>query len=123
MANIDLEVVYANKLRKFGFNDGERFQDAFVESVNSAFAEFNSDIFETATLSYLADFAAISNDSGLSDRYASAFNYGIDYHLQESGEYAVEEQVERERKWYIRGIKQARTIYQQETTYVNPLGI
>jgi hypothetical protein len=48
---------------------------------------------------------------------------GLDYHLQDGGEWALEPEPERERKWYGRGIKDARNIFQQTTTYTSPLGV
>lgn len=65
----------------------------------------------------------VEPSSSLSSRYKSPFDMGLDYHLQDGGEWAIEPESERERKWYGRGIRQARNIYQQTTTYSNPLGI
>ena len=64
----------------------------------------------------------IEPSSGLDSQYRSPFNMAIDYHLQDGGEWAIEPEAERERKWYQRGIKQARNIYQQNSTYTPPLG-
>jgi hypothetical protein len=47
----------------------------------------------------------------------------LDYHIQDGGEWSIEPDVDLERKWYGRGIKQARNIYQSIATYVNPLGL
>ena len=123
MANIDLTKIYTAKLRKFGMNDGTRFQDAFVSAVNNTFGELNSEVFEAQTLTYLTDYSEVGNDSGLSDRFLQPFNAAVDFHLQESGEYATEAKDDRERLWYGRGMQQARTVYQQQTTYTNPLGV
>lgn len=65
----------------------------------------------------------IEPSSGLDSQYMAVLNMGLDYHLQDGGEWAIEPEVERERKWYGRGIKQARNIFQNNTTYSNPLGI
>ena len=61
--------------------------------------------------------------SGLDSQYRSPFNMGLDYHLQDGNEFAIEVEPERERKWYVRGIPMARNIMQNNTTYTNPLGI
>jgi hypothetical protein len=65
----------------------------------------------------------IEPSSGLSTRYKAVLDMGLDYHLQDGGEWALEIEPERERKWYGRGIKDARNIFQQTTTYTSPLGI
>jgi hypothetical protein len=65
----------------------------------------------------------IEPSSGLSTRYVSPFSMAIDYHLQDGGEWAIEAEPERERKWYGRGIQNARNTFQNTTTYTNPLGI
>jgi hypothetical protein len=54
-------------------------------------------------------------------RYRSALEMGLDYHLQDGGQYGLEPEPERERKWYTRGIQSAREVYKQNTTYVSPL--
>ena len=58
----------------------------------------------------------------LSDQWRSVLDMGTDYHLQDGGEWAIEPEQERERKWYLRGLKMARGILQNESTYVGPLG-
>jgi hypothetical protein len=65
----------------------------------------------------------IEPSSGLSTRYKAILDMGLDYHLQDGGEWALEPEPERERKWYGRGIKDARNIFQQTTTYTSPLGV
>jgi hypothetical protein len=65
----------------------------------------------------------IQPSSGLDSQYRSVFDMGIDYHLQDGGEWAIENEAERERKWYSRGIPMARNVLQNNTTYTNPLGI
>lgn len=65
----------------------------------------------------------IEPSNSLSTRYFAPFNMGIEYHLQEGGEWALEPIADRERKWYGRGIQQARNIFQQTTEYINPLQI
>jgi hypothetical protein len=65
----------------------------------------------------------IEPSSGLSTLYISPFSMAIDYHLQDGGEWAIEAEPERERKWYGRGIKDARNTFQNTTTYTNPQGI
>lgn len=65
----------------------------------------------------------IEPSSGLDERYLADFNMGLDFHLQDGGEFAIEPEEERERKWYGRGIRDARDLYQQNTAYVNPLGL
>lgn len=64
----------------------------------------------------------IEPSSGLDSQYRAVLNMGLDYHLQDGGEWAIEPEIERERKWYTRGIRQARNIFQQNTTYSNTLG-
>ena len=65
----------------------------------------------------------IEPSSGLDQLYVSPFDMGLDYHLQDGGEWAIEAEPERERKWYGRGIQNARNTFQNNTTYSNPLGI
>jgi hypothetical protein len=65
----------------------------------------------------------IEPSSGLDQLYVSPFDMGLDYHLQDGGEWAIEAEPERERKWYGRGIQNARNTFQNTTTYSNPLGI
>ncbi len=64
----------------------------------------------------------IEPSSGLDSQYLSPFNMGLDFHLQDGGEWAIEPEAERERKWYGRGIRNAKNILQHNTTYVDPLG-
>jgi hypothetical protein len=59
----------------------------------------------------------------LDERYRSVLDMGLDYHLQDGGEWAIEPDQERERKWYVRGIRMGRTIHQSMTAYHGPLGI
>jgi hypothetical protein len=65
----------------------------------------------------------IEPSSGLNELYLSPFDMALDYHLQDGGEWAIEPEVERERKWYGRGVKNATNTFQNTTTYTNPLGI
>ena len=65
----------------------------------------------------------IESSSTLAEKYSTVLNAGLDFHLQDGGEWGLEPDVERERKWYGRGIKDGRAIYKQDVTYVNPLGI
>ena len=65
----------------------------------------------------------IEPSSGLDQLYVSPFDMALDYHLQDGGEWAIEAEPERERKWYSRGIQNARNTFQNTTTYSNPLGI
>ena len=78
----------------------------------------------TATVaSPVWEIAYIEPSSGLDQLYVSPFDMGLDYHLQDGGEWAIEAEPERERKWYSRGIQNARNTFQNTTTYSNPLGI
>ena len=96
MANINLYELYNNKRRKFGVNDSSRYQGAFVEAVNHAFATFNSEIFQADTLEYIQDFNDI-----ISQRLASftqlAFDDGENMFAAMSGReyWAVEYHLER----------------------------
>jgi hypothetical protein len=65
----------------------------------------------------------IEPSSGLNVRYVAPFNAAIDYHLQEGNEWALENEPDRERRWYKRGVQNARNTFQNTTTYSNPLGI
>jgi hypothetical protein len=65
----------------------------------------------------------IEPSSGLNVRYVAPFDMAMDYHLQDGGEWAIEAEPERERKWYNRGVQNARNTFQNTTTYSNPLGI
>ena len=65
----------------------------------------------------------IEPSSSLSTRYSSPFSMAIDYHLQDGGEWSIDSDLDLQSKWYGRGIRQARNIYQQTTTYTSPLGI
>lgn len=56
MANINLYELYNNKRRKYGVNDSSRYQGAFVEAVNHAFATFNSEVYQADTLCHINDF-------------------------------------------------------------------
>lgn len=59
----------------------------------------------------------------LDARYRSALSMGLDFHLQDGGQWGLEPEVERERKWYSRGISSAREVYSQITPYISPLNI
>lgn len=59
----------------------------------------------------------------LGETYRSVFNMGLDYHLQDGGEWAIEPDVERERKWYMRGMRMARDIRHSIEGVSGPLGI
>ena len=63
----------------------------------------------------------IEPSTGLDERYRSPMEYGIDWHLQDGGQWALEDDSDREVKWYGRGIRAARNTYQQLTTYKSPL--
>jgi len=63
----------------------------------------------------------IEPSTGLDFRYRSALEMGLDYHLQDGGQFGLEPEPERERKWYNRGVKSAREAYSQLTTYISPL--
>ena len=47
--------------------------------------------------------------------------YGLDWHLQDGGVWGLEDDGDREKKWYGRGIRSARNTNQQLTTYISPL--
>jgi len=65
----------------------------------------------------------IAPSSGLDSQYRAIFNTALDFHLQDGGEWSIEPEPERERKWYGRGIKNARNIYRNNSTYIPPLGV
>jgi hypothetical protein len=65
----------------------------------------------------------IEPSTSLDFRYRAPFEMGLDFHLQDGGQWALEPEAERERKWYGRGIRSARSTFQQLTPYINPLGI
>jgi hypothetical protein len=72
----------------------------------------------------------VEPSSGLDSQYRSVFDIGLDYHLQDGGEWAIESEASRYQKWYgdpstkqKGGIQMARNIYQINTTYTSPLGI
>ena len=64
----------------------------------------------------------VEPDNGLDSSFLSPFNMAVDYHLQDGGEWAIEPSIEREKKWYERGIRMARGIYQDSLTFTGPLG-
>lgn len=61
MANINLYEAYNNKRRKYGVNDSSRYQQAFVEATNMAFADFNAEVFCDDTLEYIRSFNDVIN--------------------------------------------------------------
>jgi hypothetical protein len=63
----------------------------------------------------------IEPSTGLDFRYRSALEMGLDYHLQDGGQFGLEPEPERERKWYGRGIRSARQAFSQQSTYKSPL--
>ncbi len=63
----------------------------------------------------------IEPSTGLDFRYRSALEMGLDYHLQDGGQFGLEPEPERERKWYGRGIRSAREALSQQSTYTSPL--
>lgn len=65
----------------------------------------------------------VEPSSTLSNNWRSVLDKGLDYHLQDGGEWAIEPEDERERKWRDTGIKDGRRIQQIESTYTNPLGV
>lgn len=67
--------------------------------------------------------AYIEDSCELDERYHSPLSMGIEYHLQDGRQWAIDPDGDWERKWYLRGIPMAREIYRQNTTYRNPLGI
>jgi hypothetical protein len=116
-------------------------QTRFLSSATAIYDFFmNFDSLKTATTDTLVDAIGsydlvglpdplvwetvyIEPSSGLSTRYKAVLDMGLDYHLQDGNEWAIEPEAERERKWYGRGIKDARNIFQQTTTYTSPLGV
>ena len=64
----------------------------------------------------------IQPSSSLDSQYKAVFNDCINYYLQEGGEWAIEPDDDSERKW-LRAIKRAKKVYQNNTTYTNPLGL
>ena len=78
----------------------------------------------TATVDTPAwEFRYVEPSTNLDQAYISPFQSGVDFHLQESGEWAMEPEGDRERRWYGRGIRQARSTFRIKTPYQNPLGI
>jgi hypothetical protein len=65
----------------------------------------------------------IEPSTSLDFRYRSSFEMGLDYHIQDGGQFGLEPESERERKWYGRGIRSAREVYSQQTPYISPLNI
>ncbi len=63
----------------------------------------------------------VEPSTGLDERYRASLEYGLDWHLQDGGVWGLEDDGDRERKWYRRGIQAARNATQQLTTYVSPL--
>lgn len=63
----------------------------------------------------------IEPTTGLDERFRSALEYGLDWHLQDGGVWGLEDDGDREQKWYTRGIRSARNTNQQLTTYKSPL--
>lgn len=97
------------------------------DSLKSATTDTLVDVIDSLELVGLADplvweVVYIEPSSGLDNQYLSPFNMGLDFHLQDGGEWAIEPEAERERKWYGRGIRNAKNIRQHNTTYVDPLG-
>ena len=63
----------------------------------------------------------IEPTTGLDERYRAALEYGLDWRLQDGGVWGLEDDGDRENKWYKRGIRSARNTNQQLTTYISPL--
>lgn len=59
---------------------------------------------------------------GLDERYLSSFNNAIDYHLQDGGEWSIEPDQVVESRWYRRGVRDARDIHKQNTTFIGIQG-
>lgn len=125
MANISLSSLFTNKVRKFGVADSTRYQNAFVDAVNMTYADFNAEVFQAETLSYLDDYTDVTGGAeGPDMKYYTYFSSAVEYYLQEGGEWAIEpEERNLERKWRLRDLPKARELYRSGLTYTNPLGI
>lgn len=102
----------ATKLVEFLLNDGA---DALTDEIEGYGATLSGTaaVWETVY---------IEPSSTLDSQYKSVFNDCVNYYLQEGGEWSIEPEPDAERKW-LRAIKRAKKINQNNTTYVNPLGI
>ena len=65
----------------------------------------------------------IEPSSSLDKAYYMPFMLGLDYYIQLSGEWAIEDDKTIASRWYASGITAARNTFQQKSTYTNPLGI
>ena len=110
--NSDASLVY-----KFLLNEGTG------TAVTSELVDPSSsiDAFTATLVSPVWEYRYVEPSTSLDSRYSVPFEMGLDYHLQDGGQWALEPEPERERKWYMRGIPAARTAYQQLTTYTSPL--
>jgi len=111
---------YEFKRARF-FTEGTLVYDFLLDSestgtVSDVVAEYTADLVDAEWSTRYID-----PSTPLDFRYSSAFEMGLDFHLQDGGQWAMEPEAERERKWYGRGIRSARSVYQQQTRYISPL--
>lgn len=94
----------------FDLNDEE---SPLLDDVNGFEAVITGDQWDTRY---------VEPTTGLDFRYSVPFSAGLQFHLQDGGEWSIEPDQATEVRWYVRGIRSARTAYQQMTTYVGPQG-
>lgn len=105
---------YSARSKVLDFEINEGTGTTVTDLINSYTATLVSPTWHTAY---------VTNSCALDSQYSSPFSMAVEYHLQEGGEWAIEPIDDRERKWYGRGVRQARATYQNNTTYTNPLGV
>ena len=97
MATIDLYALYKNKLRKFGLLESDRFANAFVEAVNLAYIEMNSQVFQSQTLNQigsfddiidtrLRSFSTLTFDSDSNEAISSREFWKIEYEFERTSD-------------------------------------
>lgn len=105
---------YSSKTKLLNFDIDEGTGTALTDSINSYTATVVGEAWRVA---YIEDSCVLDK------KYSPPFSMAVEYHLQDGGQWAIEPDGDRERKWYGRGVPMAREIYRQNTTYQNPLGI
>lgn len=99
------------RLLDFPMNEGEGL--VLTDSIAGATLGVNEP--------YSWELVYVNVAGGLDNSYLSVINSGIDYYLQEGGQWAMEDIGDRERKWFGRSIPQARMIHNATQSFYSPL--
>ena len=84
---INSQAVFDAKANKYGGAHSTRFQEAYVRSVNHVIRDFDN----YGNVSGVSAVTGIEEDVGLEAKWETCFDVGVDYYLQRSGEWSVDD--------------------------------